>query len=166
MVVNCRERHNQPLEPIAARWATPAQLFVLRMKMRLFYIITIFILLFSAISFATENTPYEKAKAEFNELKKQWDKEAPTYSSNTYDYWKGEAAKAIVNMGKRALPFVFDEIQKGNFFFNVAAERITQVRLRDERHQSEQALSKLWINWWHQNKNKPEWNLFLNGSTE
>ncbi len=132
-----------------------------RMKMKLFFIITVILIFNSSILFADQDTSYQQAKAQFYELKIQWDKEGPKYSSNTKDYRKGDAAKSILKMEKKALPFIFSAIEKGNIFFNVAAEKITQITLKNESINSEQAHSKLWMKWWTQNKNNSKWNIFL-----
>ena len=94
-------------------------------------------------------------------LKYQWEKEQPIFSSNSYDYWEGSAAKSIIAMGKKALPFIMKEIENGNFLFIVAAERITQIKMRNQTIQSEQENSKYWLKWWQENKNNPVWNIYL-----
>jgi hypothetical protein len=130
--------------------------------MKLLYIFIIFILSFSTISYGTENIEYEKAKSEFNKLRMNWELEIPIGGAhNPLDYWKGEAGKSILKMGKRALPFIFAEISIGNFFFNVAAEKITNVHPDDEFHAYDQKRSEFWVKWWEQHKNNPEWNLYI-----
>jgi hypothetical protein len=145
----------------------PLKPAVLRREMKTRYLNSILFVVLSNIVFAgTIDTQYEQAKSEFNVLKSFWEKEIPKYSSNTEDYWKGDAGKAILKMGKRALPFVFEEILKFNFLFNVAAEQITQIHPTGKAGYSEQTKDEFWIKWWHDNKNNPEWNIYLNQSSK
>lgn len=110
----------------------------------------------------TAKKDYLKAEREFIKLKDQWEAESPQLSSNTYDYWKTQAGKKIISMGKRALPLVMNEIREGNFFFNVAAERITNISLRSgEPSGSEQQYSEKWVEWWEKNKENPNWNIYI-----
>lgn len=108
---------------------------------------------------------YIEARLEFNELKSKWTKkkENAALSSRTSDYWKGSAGQEIIAMGKHALPFVMDEISKGDFFFNIPAQEITKIKTPSGfERESEQKLSQDWIEWWKENKDNPEWNIYIN----
>lgn len=103
----------------------------------------------------------EDAKQQFQELKTKWESEIKgevQLSSVTYNYWEGEAGRRIIAMGKRALLFVMDEIENGNFLFNVPAEKITGIKMEGRY---EQERSRNWIRWWERNRNNPEWNIFI-----
>ena len=108
---------------------------------------------------------YEEAKRKFTDLRKHWEEEAQQhwYLSDTKAYWQWSAGQAIIAMGKEALPFVMEEVQKGNFFFNVPAARITGISMRKEEEimVSEQDIARRWVKWWEANRNNPEWNVFL-----
>jgi len=101
-----------------------------------------------------------EAEELFGSLKAKWDLEVKQYdySSNTHDYWQGEAGEKIIAMGKKALPFIMEELEQGNFFFNVPAEIITGKTLEAP---SAQETSKKWLEWWEENKNDPEWTICI-----
>jgi len=111
----------------------------------------------------TVKKDYVEAEKEFNRLKKQWKAEQPRWSSNTGDYWETPAGKKIISMEKKALPFIMEEICRGNFFFNVPAEKITNISFRSRNTiKSEQHYAKKWAEWWGKNRNNPKWNIYLN----
>jgi len=108
---------------------------------------------------------YLEAQREFMELKRKWEQEKENFwfSSRTTDYWKGPAGQNIIGMGKRALPFVMEEISRGDFLFNVPAQKITNISAPSGiERESEQKLSLDWIEWWKENKDNPEWNIYIN----
>jgi len=126
--------------------------------------IVLILILTGIPSTTTPSAEFEQARREFRALKGRWDIEAGavSLSSNSKDRWKGPAGGQIIEMGKRALPFVMDEIEKGDFFFNIAADRITGVRIGTNGPlMSEQERSKAWLSWWEKAKTEPEWNIFL-----
>lgn len=106
-----------------------------------------------------QNYWYSVEKGNFEKLRSEWqaEKERHKYSSRTDDYWQGKAGKEIIAMGKRALPFVMEEIKKGDFFFNIPAYKITGIKMKGK---SEQEKSKEWVKWWEENKNNTKWNPF------
>ena len=113
---------------------------------------------------ANTTSEYIEAQNEFMGLKSKWvqEKAKASFSSRTSDYWKGPAGLRIMAMGKRALPFVMDEISKGDFFFNVPASKITNITIPSGiKRESEQELSKDWIEWWRKNTDNPEWNIYI-----
>lgn len=79
-------------------------------------------------------------------------------SSITSDYNNCEAFRKIVERGKLYLPFIIEEIKKGDFFLNQAMYEITgfDIRTTSEAKEvmGEQDISKLWIKWWGENKDK------------
>ena len=116
---------------------------------------------------ASETSEYIEAQHEFMKLKSKWarEKAKATLSSRTTDYWKGAAGQSIIAMGKRALPFVMEEISRGDFFFNIPAWKITNITTPNGiKRESEQELSRDWIEWWRKNKDNPEWNVYINKS--
>ncbi|MBF0483075.1 MAG: hypothetical protein HQL25_00050 [Candidatus Omnitrophica bacterium] len=79
-------------------------------------------------------------------------------SSNPAVYNDCEAFRKIVETGKVFLPFIVEEIKKGDFFLNQAMEEITGIKSTSLKNTDEIIgeieISKLWIEWWEQNKNK------------
>lgn len=75
-------------------------------------------------------------------------------SSNTSDYISNEPYEAIVALGPEAVPFIIQDLEKGDFFLNSAIKRITGMDARkvypNENIIGEQDVSKLWIRWWHE----------------
>ncbi|MBM3240489.1 hypothetical protein FJZ31_29755 [Candidatus Poribacteria bacterium] len=75
-------------------------------------------------------------------------------SSRTEDYTDNQAYENIVALGKRALPFLIADIEKGEFFLNNAVKRITNIDViklyPDEKVTGEQDISKLWVRWWRE----------------
>ena len=107
----------------------------------------------------------QEARSEFITLKKKWKDETQGLrllsTIIVEDYWKGPAAHELIGMGKRALPFVLEEIEAGNFYFNVAASRTTGLDLSSENEKyDERKHSKRWLEWWAINGNNPQWNTF------
>lgn len=110
---------------------------------------------------ADQRTPYEKARAEFYRLKESWEKECAEVFASSFiaDRCKGPAGRSIIGMGKRALPFVMEEIGKGNILFNQAALEICGFQVAPGL-MSEQDRSDRWIRWWQSSERDPEWNVF------
>jgi hypothetical protein len=110
---------------------------------------------------------YDTTKKLFDALLISWKKEARQppvcFSSRTETYLEVSSGQQIIAMGKKALPFVMVQICNGNFFFNVAARRIAGVTMRKkgEFAISEQELALRWTEWWGENCNQPEWNVYL-----
>lgn len=75
-------------------------------------------------------------------------------SSRTEDYTNNQAYQNIVALGKRALPFLIADIEKGEFFLNDAMKRITKIDVTKvypkEKIVGEQDVSKLWVKWWRE----------------
>lgn len=72
---------------------------------------------------------------------------------------------AMVAMGKKVLPLVMAKLAEGDFLMVSAAERITRVdvvrasgkTLQPEELFGEQDEARLWVEWWRQHQNDPEW---------
>ncbi|MFH1360908.1 MAG: hypothetical protein ABIJ41_07775 [Candidatus Omnitrophota bacterium] len=105
----------------------------------------------------------DKVRADFAALKKKWEieEEQNRHRSDDVSYWQGEAGQAILAMGKKALPFVMEEIKQGNLLYNWAAWQITGIRMNGKPSGSAQDVSQNWIRWWEENKNHSEWNIFI-----
>jgi len=69
-------------------------------------------------------------------------------SSNTFDYWKGPHDKAIIALGPGIIPYLIKQVKAGDFWFNVRLALITHVDIANGKYDSEQANSKLWVEWW------------------
>lgn len=121
-------------------------------------------LCFSVLAFAQPGK--KETGQEFEALKADFEDEIsyPPYSNYTFTnkYWDSESGRNIIAMGKRALPFIMEEIKNGKSWFTVAAQRITGIRMRGPTAQD---LSEEWLDWWEENKDNPEWNVFLIPST-
>ena len=50
-----------------------------------------------------------------------------------------------------------EEIEKGDFVFNAAAELITKIKIEG---MYERERSKKWLQWWEANRGDPRWNIF------
>ncbi|OGX16284.1 MAG: hypothetical protein A2166_03970 [Omnitrophica WOR_2 bacterium RBG_13_41_10] len=107
----------------------------------------------SFYGFAFAETEKEKAAKEFQELKADFETEIsyPPYSDYTFTnkYWNSESGQKIIAMGKRALPFIMEEIKNGKSWFVVAAERITGIKMRGPEADD---LTEQWLDWWEENK--------------
>lgn len=124
----------------------------------------IFILLFSlpALGFSQSE---EEAREKFQKLKSDFEEEIsyPPYSDYSYPErkWDCDSGRAIVAMGKEALPFVIEEIGNDNRYFTVAATRITGIKMWGPESED---LKRDWLNWWQDNRDDPKWNPFIESS--
>ena len=89
-------------------------------------------------------------EAEYRRLLPLWQEERKqfTHSSNTFDYWSGPHGKAIVALGPAIIPYLIQELRKGDFFFNVPLALITKVDIASGEYKSEQASAARWLQWW------------------
>lgn len=94
---------------------------------------------------------------EYERLLPLWQEERKAYrfSSNTRDYWTGPHGKAIIALGPAIIPFIIQQLKAGDFFFNVPMDVIIGVEIADKTTMSEQARSKLWIEWWEAARKSP-----------
>lgn len=126
-----------------------------------------FVIIFCLSVFAFAETDKEKAAKEFQALKADFEEEVsyPPYSDYVYKtkYWMSDSGRAIIAMGRRALPFIMDEIQAGNYWYTYAAASITGIRMQGTTGED---LSERWLAWWDDNKDDPEWNLFIQGESQ
>jgi hypothetical protein len=94
---------------------------------------------------------------EYRRLRPLWEKERERFSasSDTHDYWKGPRGKAIIALGPAIIPYLIQELRKGDFFFNVPLAIITNVEIDDGKLvYSEQDDAKLWLKWWDSAREK------------
>lgn len=112
------------------------------------------------------NTNKEKIRKQFDTLFGEWEKAIQDpkiqFSSRPKDYIDNEPYRQMVNMGKDALPFIIDKIEKGAFLLNQAVEKISGTTLdkiigQDDSFAarpflSEQEKSKVLVKWWKSNK--------------
>ena len=77
---------------------------------------------------------------------------------------QSEAYQSIVKMGHPVLPCIFYAMwtgPDGSWLMNFAAQDITGIDMRANPawtiEDGEDGLSRLWIQWWDQNKNDPKW---------
>ena len=91
-----------------------------------------------------------QVREEFERLLPLWQEERKQYgmSSNTYDYWKGPHGKAIIALGPAIIPYLIQQLKTGDFWFNVPLTLITKVDIANGNLNSEQANSRLWMEWW------------------
>ena len=96
-----------------------------------------------------------EVRKEFERLLPLWQEERKAYglSSNTYDYWTGPHGKAIIALGPAIIPHLIQQVKAGEFLFNVPLALITKVDIANGQYDSEQANSKLWVEWWEPAKN-------------
>jgi hypothetical protein len=86
-------------------------------------------------------------------------------SSDTYQLTNHPEYQAIVAMGKKALPLVIAKLAEGDFLMVNAVEQITRINvfqtsgktLQPGELLGEQGESLLWVEWWQQNRSRPEW---------
>jgi len=75
----------------------------------------------------------EKIKEQFDAFYAEWEKviQDPKiqFSSRPQDYTDNEPYRKIVKLGKDALPFVLEKIERGVFFMNQAALEIAETPL-------------------------------------
>jgi hypothetical protein len=116
--------------------------------------------------FSFAETDKEVAAKEFAELNADFQDEIsyPPYSDYVYKnkYWMSASGKKIIAMGKRAIPFIMDELKSGNYWYSTALDYITGVRMSGTTGDN---LAGNWLDWWDENKDNPEWNVFLNSSS-
>ncbi|MDD4938890.1 MAG: hypothetical protein PHE18_00595 [Candidatus Omnitrophica bacterium] len=102
---------------------------------------------------ALDEAEKEKAKKEFQDLKAAFEEEIsyPPYSEYTFTdrYWDSDSGREIIAMGKKALPFIIQEISYGKSWYCAAAQRITGVKMRGPRPED---LAEQWLRWWEENK--------------
>jgi hypothetical protein len=114
------------------------------------------------------NVPREVIE-EFERHYQAWQSavDSPTMrlSSDTYELTNHPDYQAIVAMGKKALPLVIAKLAEGDFLMVNAAEQITRINvfkasgktLQPGEFLGEQGEALLWVEWWQQNRSKPEW---------
>jgi len=97
--------------------------------------------------------------ARFARLHEAWQVERQRYSasSSTAAYWQGPNGRAIIAMGKEALPFLFEELKKGDHFYVWPIARITGVALPPGQGGGEQERRAQWLEWWKEHRDDPEW---------
>ncbi|MBN1513381.1 MAG: hypothetical protein JXB13_15295 [Phycisphaerae bacterium] len=90
----------------------------------------------------------------YRELKEFRDDIRVEVSSRPEDHNDCEAFRRIVAGGERFLPFIVEEIRRGDFYLNQAMHEITGIDVR--KHYNDQAGlggeqhdSELWIRWWN-----------------
>jgi len=120
------------------------------------------IILFSPV-FTFAQTDKENAAKEFEKLNADFQEEIsyPPYSDYVYKnkYWMSASGRKIIVMGKRAIPFLMEELKNGNYWYSTALDSITGVRMGGTTGDD---LAQNWLDWWEQNKNDPRWNVFAN----
>jgi len=89
--------------------------------------------------------------------------------SDTSSRTNTEEYRALIAMGTPALPLLMEKLEAGEFFLNDAVKKITGINIvpRGPGHPkkwgpgappfSAQEVSKLWIAWWKEHKDDPEW---------
>jgi hypothetical protein len=76
-----------------------------------------------------------------------------SHSSDTHDYWRGAYGQAMIALGPAIIPYLIRELRKGDFFFNVPLEWITNIDVSNgDSDLSEQDIAKLWLKWWANTK--------------
>lgn len=89
--------------------------------------------------------------------------------SNTDYYTENEKYRAMIALGKPALPFLMEKLRAGEFFLNKAVGEIAgfDIAPRDSididewkpgvRAFSAQEISRRWVEWWKEHADDPEW---------
>ena len=99
----------------------------------------------------------DKIKEKFDSLFAEWEKiiQDPRIqlSSRPQDYIENEPYREIVKLGKEALPFVIEKLEKGVFFLNQAVVEISGIKIEEimgseRRFASEQEKSSQLVKWW------------------
>lgn len=120
-------------------------------------------LIITNLSFAQETedpvyTPKKEFYKLYSELLEYRKQPEVQLSSMTLTYNNCEAFRKIVEKGRFFLPFIIEEIKKGDFFLNQAMREITGFNMRTTPEtkvaSGEQDISKLWTEWWEKNKDK------------
>jgi hypothetical protein len=125
------------------------------------FLLPALVVLISVLSFA--ETEKENAAKEFAELNAEFQYEIsyPPYSDYVYKnkYWMSESGRQIIAMGKKAIPFLMEELENGNYWYSTALDYITGIRMGGSTGDD---LAQNWLDWWDENQNNSEWNVFLN----
>ena len=89
----------------------------------------------------------EDIEKDYRRLLPLWQKEREqfSFSSRTDDYWQGPNGKAIIALGPAIIPYLIQEVRKGDFFFNVPLQLIISADVAKDC--SEQDRAKLWLKW-------------------
>ncbi len=131
--------------------------------------ISAFLLLAISLSFpvfSLAETRKQEAAKEFRQLKADFENEISylPYSDYTFTdrYWESESGLKIVAMGKRALPFIMEEIKNGKSWYTYAAQLITGIKMKGPTVDD---LNREWLDWWQENKDDPQWNKFIDSSS-
>jgi hypothetical protein len=115
----------------------------------------------------------ERARAgeEFNRLKTAYLEFCDKPEAFVTKPFASPEGRSIVAMGKRAMPFVIEDIRSGESQWKWAAfhivaptpvpddatwEEIVRTRNEDLIERS----SRDWVKWWDENRNSSEWNVF------
>ena len=103
------------------------------------------------------HTKMSKVRQEFERLLPLWQVEREQFSNSSCssDYWQGPHGKAIIALGPAIIPNLLQQIKAGDHFFNVPMEIITDVDITNGEYESEQASSKLWVQWWEAATKEP-----------
>jgi hypothetical protein len=112
-------------------------------------------------------------KEEFDTKFSAWEKRCSridiAIQSDTSARTNIEEYRALVAMGKPALPLLMEKLEAGEFFLNKAVQEITGIDIAPRgsigplewkpgvRPFSEQDVSERWIEWWKVHKDSPEW---------
>jgi len=116
-------------------------------------------------------------REEFDEKFVAWKRHCSQFhisiQSNTDSRTKTPEYDALIAMGKPALPLLMEKLEAGEFFLNKAVQKITGIDVVDRIRgttrlewgpgspppfmASEQGVSKLWLDWWKEHKDDPEW---------
>jgi hypothetical protein len=92
-----------------------------------------------------------KVEKEYLRLLPLWQGERKQFSpsSDTHDYWRGPHGRAIIALGPAIIPYLIQELRRGDFFFNVPLEWITNADISNGNTDlSEQDNAQLWLKWW------------------
>ena len=94
----------------------------------------------------------------FEEWKKELEQDSNSFSSNFTHICNTDDYKAIIKLGKPALPYLIQKLREGYFLLNDAVSSIAQIDIRESNrisaYYSEQKISALWIEWWEKNYEK------------
>jgi outer membrane protein assembly factor BamB len=112
------------------------------------------------------------AREEFDRLKEAYLEFCETPEVFTTKPFHSTEGRAILAMGKRALPFIVEEIRNGKTSWKWAAffiipplpppDRATWEETAEAHNaQLAELYSRDWVKWWGENRNNPEWNVFL-----
>jgi hypothetical protein len=110
----------------------------------------------------------EEFDAKFASWKGHCNRPEISIHSNLNYYIKTPEYDALVAMGKPALPFLMEKLEAGEFILNDAVKKITGINIvvresvplkwgPDVPPFSALDVSKLWLEWWKEHKDLPEW---------